>query len=148
MIARPLDVAAHLSPAPRNLDVLFYVNVGALALFFLLFESQFVLAPGLALGEPLPSMEGARASAVRTTCHLRILSSGQILSDKGLLSEAQLPLWLQAEGRRDKHAVLLLLAGVDVPIGKITQIQSMAIGAGFAYVALAEQESPAGAAGH
>lgn len=147
MITRPLDVARHLSPAPRNFDVLFYVNVGALALFFFMFGSRFVLAPALPLGEPLPSMDGARTGAVRTTCHLRILGSGQILTDQGLLTQAQLPEWLRAQGRRDKHAVLLLLAGVDVPIGEITRIQSMAVSAGFSYVALAAQESPSGAAG-
>jgi hypothetical protein len=144
VITRPLDIARHLSPAPRNFDVLFYVNVGALALFFLLFGSRFVLAPGLVLGEPLPGMEGARAGAIRATCHLRILGSGQILTDQGLLTQAQLPEWLRVQGHREKHAVLLLLAGVNVPIGEITRIQSMAIAGGFAYVALAAQESPAG----
>jgi biopolymer transport protein ExbD len=143
MITRPLDVASHLSPPPRSFDGLFYVNVAVLALFFLLFGSRFVLAPGIVVGEPLPSLEGARASANRTTCHLRILSSGQILTDEGLLTQADLPSWLQKQGRRDKHAVLLLLATVDVPVGEITRIQSMAIGAGFAYVELAAQEPPA-----
>ncbi len=146
MITRPLDIASRLAPPPRNFDVLFYVNVGALALFFLLFGSRFVLSPGLILGDPLPSIEGARSTAVRTTCHLRILGSGQILTDEGLLTQAQLPEWLRTQGHRDKHAVLLLLAGVDVPIGEITRIQSMAVGAGFSYVALAAQESPSGAA--
>jgi biopolymer transport protein ExbD len=147
MITRPLEISSHLAPPPRNFDVLFYVNVGALALFFLMFGSRFVLAPALILGEPLPSMDGARTGAVRTTCHLRILGSGQILTDQGLLTQAQLPDWLRTQGRKDRHAVLLLLAGVDVPIGEITRIQSMAAGAGFSYVALAAQESPSGAAG-
>jgi biopolymer transport protein ExbD len=147
MITRPLEISSHLAPPPRNSDVLFYVNVGALALFFLMFGSRFVLAPALPLGGPLPGVEGARNGAVRTTCHLRILGSGQILTDKGLLTQAQLPEWLRTQSLRDKHAVLLLLAGVDVPIGEITRIQSMAAGAGFSYVALAAQESPSGESG-
>jgi hypothetical protein len=40
MITRPLDIASHLSPPPRSFDVLFYVNVGALAVFFFLFGSR------------------------------------------------------------------------------------------------------------
>jgi biopolymer transport protein ExbD len=144
MITRPLEISSRLAPPPRNFDVLFYVNVGALALFFLLFGSRFVLSPGLSLGGPLPSVEGSRAAAVRTTCTLKILASGQILTQEGLITQAQLPGWLNKEGSRDKHAVLLLIAGVDVPIGEITRIQSMAAGAGFSTVALATQESPSG----
>ena len=147
MITRPLEIAPHLPPSPRNFDVLFYVNVGVLALFFLLFGSRFVLAPGLVLGEPIPTMEGARAGANRTTCNLRILSSGQILTDQGILTRAELPGWLRDQGKNQKNAVLLLQAGGDVPMGEIMRIQSMAIGAGFAFVELAAQEPPAGAAG-
>jgi biopolymer transport protein ExbD len=146
MITRPLDIASHLSPPPRSFDVLFYVNVGALAVFFFLFGSRFVLAPGLLLGGPMPSMQGARAGASRTTCTLTILGSGEIFTDRGVLTQAELPQWLKTEGKGEKNAVLLLIAGVNVPIGVITRIQSMATGAGFA-VHLALQEASAGAAG-
>ena len=47
MITRPLDLAAKMRAEPRSFDALFYVNVGVLALFFLVFGSRFVLAPGL-----------------------------------------------------------------------------------------------------
>ena len=131
MITRPLDLASRLSPQPRNFDVLFYVNVAALVLFFLLFGSRFVLAPGLALDEALPGVVGARAGAVPTSCHLRVLSSGQILTDEGLLSEAELPNWLAKEGRRVKNPALLLVASVNVPVGDFTRIVSMAATAGL-----------------
>ena len=59
MITRPLDLAAKLRPEPRRFDALFYVNVGVLALFFLVFGSRFVLAPGLGLDFKLPEMPAA-----------------------------------------------------------------------------------------
>ena len=46
MITRPLDLASKLRPEPRNFDWLFFVNAGLLVLFFVLFGSRFVLAPG------------------------------------------------------------------------------------------------------
>ena len=94
----------------------------------------------------MPSMQGARAGASRTTCTLTILGSGEIFTDRGVLTQAELPQWLKTEGKGEKNAVLLLIAGVNVPIGVITRIQSMATGAGFA-VHLALQEASAGAAG-
>ena len=148
MITRPLDVASHLSAPPRSFDVVFYVNVGVLALFFTLFGSQFVLAPGLVLGGKMPEVQGARASASRTTCHLRVLSGGQILTDQGLLDQAQLPQWLGEEGRRVRPAVLLLLAGPNVTLDELMHIESMAMSAGFAYVVVAANEPQAGAADH
>src|SRR5207248_1917121 len=65
MITRPLDLAAKLRPEPRNFDFLFLVNGGLLVLFFLLFESRFVLAPGLGLDLHLPEVPGARSGAVQ-----------------------------------------------------------------------------------
>jgi len=49
MITHPLDLQSRLSAPPRDLDALFWVNVGLLLLFFSLLGSRFVLAPGLSM---------------------------------------------------------------------------------------------------
>ena len=111
MITRPLDLASRLQPAPRNFDALFYVNVGLLALFLLCsFGSRFVLAPGWASistcrrwPEPAPGRPAPPAI-------ISIKSSGQILTDNGLLNMAQLPEWLKASAAKDRHPVLLIRA--------------------------------------
>lgn len=59
MITRPLDLASRLRPPPRGLDWLFVMNVALVALFFSLFGSRFVLAPGLGL------ISACRASPAR-----------------------------------------------------------------------------------
>lgn len=146
MITRPLDLASRLSPEPRNLDLLFYINVGLLVLFFSLFGSRFVLAPGLGVDFRLPQAAGARAGATGTTCYISVLRSGQILTDNGLLSMAELPNWLKARARRDRQPVLLIGASDQVPVADIAKICSLAAGAGFARVQLAAEEPslPAG----
>ena len=89
MITRPLDLAAKLRAQPRNLDALFYVNVGMLVLFFFVFGSRFVLAPGLGVDFELPKLPGAVSNAVTTTSTISVKNSGQIFAD-GLLSLPQL----------------------------------------------------------
>ena len=61
MITHPLDLASRLRPPPRNHDVLFFLNGALIMMFFVLFGSRFVLAPGLGVDFRLPEM--ARAGA-------------------------------------------------------------------------------------
>jgi hypothetical protein len=60
MITRPLDLAGKLRPGPRNFDFVFLVNGGLIALFFTLFGSPYVLAPGLGVDFVMPEMSGAK----------------------------------------------------------------------------------------
>jgi hypothetical protein len=150
MITRPLDLASRLAAPPRNYDVFFYVNVGVLAVFFLFFGSRFILAPGLVLGGDAMAVEGARAGASRTTCNLRVLSGGQILTDQGLLEPGKLKSWLIEEKRKAEPnpAVLLLLAGPHVTLDELTRIHSMALSAGFAYSIVAANDAAAPSSAH
>jgi biopolymer transport protein ExbD len=146
MITRPLDLASRLQPPPRNFDWLFFANAGLLVLFFTLFGSRFVLAPGLGVDFQLPQVAGARAAAIGTTCHISVLRSGQIFTDDGLLTMAQLPGWLGAKAGDDKEAALLIRAAADVPSGDVYRIAGMAHRAGIAQVILAAEE-PASSGG-
>src|SRR5580704_6450692 len=140
MIARPLDLATRLQPEPRNFDVLFYVNVGLLGLFFALFGSRFVLEPGLGVDFQLPTIAGAREGAIGTTSQISVLRSEQIFTDDGLLSLAKLPDWLKAQARKSRHPALLIRASANVPVDDIYKIISMARSAGFGQEILAAEE--------
>jgi biopolymer transport protein ExbD len=143
MITRPLDLASRLRLGPRSFDWLFFVNAGLIVLFFSLFSSSFVLAPGLALR--LPEVAGAEAAAVAPTSYLRVTDSGQIfVQDGGGRTLEQLPEWLRAEAKRFKRPVLMIMASHEVRVTLLTQIATQANEAGFVDVMTAATEPRSG----
>jgi biopolymer transport protein ExbD len=148
MIARPLDLSSKLRPEPRNFDFLFLVNGGLIVLFFTLFGSRFVLAPGLGVDFKMPEMSGALAGAVATDRVISVLPSGQIFAD-GLLSMDELRDWLKGEARKLKQPSLLVRASADVPVSQLAAIVSAAREAGFVKIILgAEEAAPRGSRSH
>ena len=135
MITRPLDLASKMRSEPRSLDTLFYVNVAALVLFFFVFGSRFVLAPGLDIKLPLTS----NLSEALTTSTISVKNSGQIFAD-GLLSMPQLREWLKAEAKKSKHPSLLVRMSAGVPISVQNEIVGAAREAGFGSVIVAAEE--------
>lgn len=145
MITRPLDLASKLRPEPRNCDALFLVNGGLLVLFFMLFGSRFVLAPGLGVDFKLPEMPGALANAMATTSTISVKNSGQIFAD-GLLTMAQLRDWLKMEVRKTKQPALLVRMSAGVPVSVQNEIVAAAREAGFGpNIVLAAEEPSADA---
>ncbi len=140
MLTRPLDLASKLRPPPRSLDLLFFVNGGLIVLFFFLFGSQFVLAPGLGLNFHLPSMPGARSGAAQTTHRITVKPSGLIYIEDGPADLERLAKWLTAEAKKTRQPSLLIIASKDVPQGKIVEIASLATAAGFVHVQEAAEE--------
>jgi biopolymer transport protein ExbD len=135
MITRPLDLSSHLRPPPRSFEFLFYVNVGVLVLFFFLFGSRFVLAPGLGVDFRLPEFVGGLTSRGSTTSHqITVLGSGQIFADDGIVSTVQLGQWLQRQKLTTQHPSLLVLASASVSSDKLTEIFGIARSAGFGVV--------------
>lgn len=139
MITRPLDLASKLRPEPKNFDSLFYVNVGLIVLFFTLYGSRFVLAPGLGVDFKIPEMAGAVAGATTADRFISVLPSGQIFAD-GLLNMAQLRAWLAMEAKKLKQPSLLVRAGAGVPLSQVADIASAAREAGFVRVVVAAEE--------
>jgi biopolymer transport protein ExbD len=129
MITRPLDLASRLRPEPRNFDWLFYVNGGVIVLFFSLFGSPFVVAPGVVLN--LPEVAGATQSAQAPTHVIRVTDTGQILAGGGVRNMAQFPEWLRGEARKVKDPVLLVIAGRDVRLVIVAEIATAARREGF-----------------
>ncbi|QYM79718.1 biopolymer transporter ExbD [Horticoccus luteus] len=140
MITRPLDLASRLRRPPRSFDVLFYVNVGLIVVFFILFGSRFVLAPGLGLEFRMPTMEGARAGAAATTHVISVPRSGLYFAD-GAMNAAQLRQWLEAQAKTVKQPVLLIRAAATVPLSDLTEVSALAHEAGFVKVIVGAQEA-------
>ena len=149
MITRPLNLASQLRPEPRSFDFLFLVNAGLLALFFSVFGSRFVLAPGLAVDFRVTQMTGARAGATTTTDRIVISAkrSGVIIVDEGPLNMAQLHDWLKQKGKKTREPSLLVLADADVPMADMTDITSAAYEAGFVRVVFGADEPAASKSG-
>jgi biopolymer transport protein ExbD len=143
MITRPLDLAARLRPAPRNFDALFLVNGGLLVLFFLLFGSRFVLAPGLGVGFEMLQVPGARSGATQTTHRITVKPSGLIFIDDGPADLRRLTEWLQVEAKKTRQPSLLIIASRTVQGGKIAEIANAAQAAGFLKVQWAAEEPTA-----
>jgi biopolymer transport protein ExbD len=144
MITRPLELASQLRPEPRNLDWLHFVNAGLLVLFFSLFGSRFVLAPGL--GVDLRQMSGSRAGAAPTTHYISVTHSGVIFTNDGPVTLEGLKGWLKEEAKKAPHPSLLVRADAGVKTGEFADIASAAWAAGFSVV-WATEEPAAGASG-
>ena len=145
MITRPLELVARLRPEPRNLDWLHFVNAGLLVLFFSLFGSRFVLAPGL--GVELRQMPGSRAGAAQTTHYISVTRSGVIIINSGPVGLAGLKNWLMEEAKKTPHPSLLVRADKDVKTGDFADIASAAWAAGFSVVWSTEEPAAGGGGG-
>lgn len=147
MISRPLDLASKLRPEPRSFDWMFYVNAGLLVLFFSLFGSRFVLAPGVTL---LPGISGADAQARPPTHYITVNDDRQILAGDGLRDVAGLAAWLRqqaADWRAERtraavEPVLLIQSNERVNFDLVAQIVSAASEHGFAVQVAAVEPAP------
>lgn len=141
MITRPLELASRLRPEPRSYDWLFYVNGGLIVLFFSLFGSQFVLAPGLGVNFQVPAMPGALAGAAPTTHRISVVRADLVfVDDEGAISMTRLRAWLERGAKKSKQPSLLVLVGAGVPTTAFTEIASAAHAAGFIHVQMGAQE--------
>jgi biopolymer transport protein ExbD len=126
MTARPLGLASRLRPEPPGQDALFFVNVAALALFFLFFGSSFVLAPGLAI--ELPAASGAEAGARRFDLVIRVRATGMVITEGGVMPLAELGPWLK---RQPVGRTLLVLADEKLPVTDQLRVADLARAAGL-----------------
>lgn len=145
MITRPLELAAQLRPVPRNFDALFYVNVGLLALFFVLFGSAFVLSPSVGISFQLPQAAGANRNQTPFTDRITVVSAGQILVGDGIRSLPELRKWLQEKARSVKRPSLLIIVERDVAHSLVVDITGEANAAGFVHVQVSAIEPNSGA---
>jgi biopolymer transport protein ExbD len=131
MITRPLDLGSRLRPPPRNFDWLFFVNGGLLAVFFGLFGSPFVLAPGLSLNFRLPTVPGAEANARSPTHVISVVNSEQIIMEDGFHKLSDLRGWLLKQKKGARPPLLLVRGSAEGQISVLAEISSAAAAAGF-----------------
>jgi biopolymer transport protein ExbD len=139
MIARPLDLATRLRPPAHGTGALHYVNVGLLGLFFSVFGSRFILAPGLGVDFQLPQLSGAQAGAAQATHVISVLRSGQIFSEEGVVDIGQLREWLKLRAGREPRPTLLVRASSGVTLAELIDIEGAAHDAGFRVLLGAEE---------
>lgn len=139
MITRPLDLASRLRPAPRGLDWLFFVNAGLIVLFFSLFGSQFVLAPGIGL--EVPTIPGAIAGAIHTTHRVSVLGADLIYVDEGAMNSKQVVKWFEREAKKTRQPSLLMLVAANVSATVSFDLAQTAYASGFVHVQVGAQEA-------
>jgi biopolymer transport protein ExbD len=129
MITRPLDLASRLRPAPAGQDTLWFVNVGALVLFFMFFGSRFVLAPGLAI--ELPEAPGVVTAARAADTVITVRNADMVFAQGGVMPLARLGTWLKQQAAGRRGLVLLVLADARLPGADLAEIVRLADAAGY-----------------
>lgn len=148
MITRPLDLVSRLSPPPRELDALAWVNVGLIVLFFSLFGSSFVLAPGLLVGVGdvagihLPQAGAAVGQAGATSVVVTYRRDNLVLFEGGMYSLEALRKPLEDYARNHPGAVMLVRMDRQVSAQAFLDLCDLARRAGFANVLAAAETSP------
>jgi hypothetical protein len=146
MITRPLDLASRLRPAPRGLDSLFYVNVGALAVFFWVFGSRFVLAPGLAVDFELPVAGAVATAHLETDVVIAVPAPDMAVVEGAVMDFQGLGEWLRARAGDERSARapkkrLLVQATGSLPARDLAELYALAAAAGFGGVVIATNDT-------
>jgi biopolymer transport protein ExbD len=151
MITQPLELQSRLSPPPRDLDFIAWVNVAVIALFFGLLGSRFVLAPGLAIGVgsdntlELPQVSGAAEGAGPASVVVSYRRDNVILFEGGMYSLPELRKHMEGYAKLHPGAVMLVRSDRQVSVQAILDLCEMARSVGFANVLLAAEQPPTGA---
>ena len=146
MITRPLELESRMSPPPRDLDFVAWVNVAVIVLFFALLGSRFVLAPGLLIGTgdrgfSLPTASGLQYSSTASVA-MSYRSDDFILFEGAIIKRAELRQRFEAYTKRHPGEGLLLLVDEHVSAQVLSDLTTTAMAAGFAYVELGGKEPP------
>jgi len=153
MITHPLELQSRLSPPPRDLDFIAWVNVAVIALFFGLLGSRFVLAPGMPVGVggdnslELPQVSGATEGAGPASVVVSYRRDNVILFEGGMYTLTELRKHMEGYAKQHPGAVMLVRADRQVSMQAFLDLCEMARQVGFANVlAAAEKPEPGSAA--
>lgn len=146
MITRPLDLQSRLSPAPRDLDVFAWLNVGMIVLFFGLLGSKFILAPGVPIGVEqgnaleLPQVAEAGDGAGPASVVVSYRRDNVILFEGGMYSLPELRKHMKAYSEKHPQSVMLVRADRQVSAQALVELCEVAKQLGFARVLLAAEK--------
>jgi biopolymer transport protein ExbD len=145
MISAPLDLVSRLSPAPREFNLVAWVNVGVIVLFFGLLGSRFVLAPGLPVGLDesggleLPATGAASAGTGTASVVVSYRRDNVILFEGGMYSLPELRKHMAGYAQAHRGAVMLVRADRQVSMQAFLDLCEMARQVGFANVLVAAE---------
>lgn len=144
MITRPLDLQSKLSPPPRDLDLFFWVNVGAVALFFALLGSRFVLAPGVPVqvGGGSAALELPQTSSVAQGPASVVVSyrrDNLVLFEGGIYELRDLRKAMEVYAKNHPGSTMLVRVDRQVSAQGLLDLFDLARAAGFAQVLLAAE---------
>jgi hypothetical protein len=146
MITRPLDLQSKLSAPPRDADFLFWLNVGAVALFFALLGSPFILLPGerFDLGKAdsfiLPQTSSATQGPASVVVSYR--RDNMVLFEGGIYELRELSAPMEKYARKHPGATLLVRVDKQVSVQGLLDLFDLAKKAGFAHALLAAEQRP------
>ena len=143
MITKPLELESRLSPPPRDLDFVSWVNVALICLFFSLLGSRFVLAPGLLMGTgnekfTLPKSGQPQFSRIASVV-VSYRRDNVILFEGAIVNPTELKQRLAEYAKKRPGEVLLLIADKNVTLRAVSELSAMAQSVGFAYVQTANE---------
>ena len=134
MITRPLELESKLSASPRDLDMMFWVNVGAVMLFFSLLGSRFVLAPGL----PVQLAESKSTSRAVASVVISYRRDNMVLFEGGIFDLQNLRPRIEQYGKEHPGAVMLVRYDRAVSMQGFVDLFDLASAAGLSVVVAAE----------
>ncbi len=154
MITRPLDFVSRLSPPPRDMDFVAWVNVGVIVLFFGLLGSRFILAPGvdvqtggLTPALDLPSAMGSTIGTGAASVVVSYRRDNIILFEGGMYSPLELKRQLEAYVAKHPGAVMLVRADRQVTAQALFELWDLAKQIGFSNVIMAVEPQARPASG-
>ena len=145
MITRPLELQGKLAAPPRDFDVFFWMNAGAVCLFFALLGSKFVLAPGLPVGVgpgfELPQTKGAVPGAAEVVVSYR--RDNMILFEGGIYELTNFKGVLERYAKEHKGATMIVRVDRQVSMQGFIDLCDLARAAGFGAVHVAAEPGEA-----
>jgi biopolymer transport protein ExbD len=144
MITRPLDLESRLSRPPRDLDLFFWVNLGAVALFFTLLGSRFVLAPGqlVQVGQGNGGLELPRSGSAAPAAASVVVSyrrDDMVLFEGGIYTLRDLRAPMETYTKKHPGAALLVRVDKQVSMQGFLDLCDLARSAGFSQVLVAAE---------
>ena len=142
MITKPLDLKRHLARPDKGFDLVPFLDLCLLGLFFALNSSQFIFAPGVSINLPqsgADTITGLPTTTVLTAHPRYIIFDGRLyrMDTIGPALDSYIDEAMSAD------AVLLIKSDREVTLEQFLLVYERAIEAGFAVVQLATEERPA-----
>jgi biopolymer transport protein ExbD len=150
MITRPFNFETHLTRPHSRLDLVPFVDVGVILLFFGLLGSRFVLAPGVAINLRLPATAAATLDALPTSRVLTVMEvegHEMLIFEGRILNLASFERLLKEQAADFSGDVLLVRLDRDVSTSLLARVCELAAHAGFNQVLLAAEPEPAASVG-